>query len=170
MANKIEFRSKLKNTKTDTEYFIDKADGVVEDMVETKHWKVEVAHDQFIFVYGRLISMLRDVPEVEIKVFLCLCEYVDFGKCDLRMSKSIYESICVHLGFVEGTVRNAISALSKRHLLIKHPTLRGHYRVNPEYAWKGKQSGRTDALRTLMIEIRQQNPITADQNTQPQPN
>lgn len=149
------FWSKLKNTATDTDYFIKHETGELMGSDQEKKWRVEVTPDNFIFIYGRLISALENIPEVEIKVFLCICEKVDFGTCNLRMTKSIYESVAKKLGFVEGTVRNAISLLSGKGFLIKHPTIRGHYRVNPEYAWKGKQSGRTDALKTLLIEVKE---------------
>lgn len=121
-----------------------------------KKWRLNVKPDTFIFVYGRLLSVLGDIGEVDAKVFLMMADNVDIGTCDVRMSQAIYDKIAKVLNFKEGTVRNAIVSLQKKHLLIKHPKIRGHYRVNPEFAWKGKQEGRPVELRKLLLEIKEE--------------
>lgn len=146
------FDSKLTARNIKSTEIIDIGTGELLDKYQTQDWVLKVKHDEFFFFYKKLFSLLKDTSESDVKVFLAIMFRVDFSTSVIRLDKYIIDLICEDLDFKEGTVRNSISSLSKRSILIKDSKFRGVYRINPECSWKGNQNDRPKALKVLLLE------------------
>ncbi len=146
------FNSKLTARNVKQREIIDMETGELLERYQTQDWVVKVNTDEFVFFYKKLFSVLKDISESDLRVFMAIMFRVDYSTAVIRLDKYIIDLICEDLGFKEGTVRNSISALSKKCILIKDNNFRGVYRVNPECSWKGNQSDRPKALRVLLLE------------------
>lgn len=68
------------------------------------------------------------------------CNYVS-------LSSLLFEKLQESTGLKPQSIRNTISALSKKRILIKDSKRRGIYYLNPQFFWKGKLSDNTRNMR-----------------------
>ena len=106
---------------------------------------------EFIQVYLEDMSGLMQLKSIsETKILYVLWKYSNYIEDDdsyignkFILDKSLKDKILNETGFVESTVKNTISSLVKRGILIKDKKYKMNYYLNPIYFFKGKLSDRT---------------------------
>ena len=113
----------------------------------------KVNADEFIQVYLDDISgLLRISSKTEMAVLTWLWKYSVYAEEGqpgnmVSLSPVLFESIKNSSDLSDGTIRNAMSDLKKKNLIISHDKFRGTYYLNPKYFFKGKLSDRTESYK-----------------------
>ena len=72
------------------------------------------------------------------------------------INKQLYSLISENTGLTEGAIRNTVSVLVKKDLLIKDAKFRGIYYLNPKFFFKGKLTDRIKSFK-LVLEYKMNN-------------
>lgn len=103
--------------------------------------------------------------KAEIQILCCLWKYSTYvddnnkGNC-VFISKMLIADIQNVTTLKEQTIRNIISSLSKKKLLIKDTRFRGTYYLNPIYFFKGPLKERPKTTNFILSYIRVDKPET----------
>ncbi len=117
----------------------------------------KVSMKEFIMVFFAGCPELMRLTGVELKVLICCWQKSSFNPVSDDTGNIIFNSpsfkeFCKEQGAStsDANVDNAISALSKKGLLIKKH--RGEYLLNPEYFFKGTLSNRSKIDLSFVVE------------------
>lgn len=105
---------------------------------------------EFIQVYLEDMSGLIQLKSIsETKILYVLWRYSNYIEDDdsyirnkFILDKSLKDKIINETGFVESTIKNTISSLVKRGIIIKDKKHKMNYYLNPAYFFKGALSDR----------------------------
>lgn len=118
----------------------------------------KISAESFIQVYLEDMSGLMNICSYsEYKVLAYLWKnsmYYPEGSKDfgnrVMLSKYDIESLSSLVSVSTGSIRNIITSLTKKNLLLKRSGYRGNYYLNPMYFFKGQM---TDRLKSLKFNI-----------------
>ena len=112
--------------------------------------------DEFIQVYLNDMKGLMDINSCsEFKVLMWMWKMSDFldekqfGNA-IGISGLLFNRLKKECNIKDQTVRNTISSLAKKGLLIKDDNIRGTYYLNPKFFFKGALSDRTKCLTSVI--------------------
>lgn len=117
--------------------------------------------DEFIQIYLNDMAGLMNIStKSELQILCCLWKYSTYpsddqnGNCVIVNSKVLADIEKV-TGLQKQSVRNTISKLTKseNHLLIKDPTYRSTYYLNPVYFFKGSIKDRPKVMQVVLTYI-----------------
>ena len=77
-----------------------------------------------------MLPKLVELGESELKVFLAISLMCD--RSTILINKEFILALMGRLNYTEGTVRNCVSLLGKKNVLIKSPSKRGVYSINKD--------------------------------------
>lgn len=132
-------------------------DSLTGEVVESTIVSVrKVKPDEFIQVYLEDFAGLLRLTGNELKLLLFIWrESIWYDGMEnlpgnkVVINKQLIDSIASAVGVTEGAVRNSISKLSAKSVLLKDAKYRGIYYLNPEFFFKGKIGDRTKRLRVV---------------------
>lgn len=111
--------------------------------------KTPCSHGEFIQVYLEdMMALTQLASKGEIHIMLWLWKsstYIDSENSmgnKIIINKQLYSIISDNTGLTEGAIRNVVSSLVKKDLLIKDAKFRGVYYLHPKLFFKGKLSDR----------------------------
>ena len=117
----------------------------------------KVSAEQFMQVYLQDNEEFYKLSKAEsniLSVCWLMSTYYNDRELDYPGNKVVYNSelrdrIIIKTGLKESTIKNGMSSLTKKEMLIKDPDHRGIYYLNPKYFFKGKLSDRTKVIKHL---------------------
>jgi len=111
--------------------------------------KRKVTSAEFMQVYLEDHSGLMKISSGnEIKVLVTLWSLSQFDTNQVILIKPIKEQIAQKIGISYNTLRNIISELSKKNLLVKKD--RSMYYLNPKYFFKGYVENRPKVIKMVL--------------------
>jgi len=129
------------------------SDGVLMGQDNQVKYRLVLYKQEFIFLYKKLVSVLKDISEVDIKVFVALTFEVDMHNHVIKSDKMLADKLASQCGVAPRSVFNAISSLAKNKMLVRDLTYKNVYRIHPDFGWKGEQK---DRPKEFMIILQQE--------------
>jgi len=124
---------------------------VVDSVVSYSNRSIVVDTEKnFVFIFKGILDMIKHLSESEIKVLMCIGFDLDLDNMLVRLDQMFILTAAEKTNMKVGTIRNAISSLHLKGVLIKNSKFRGYYFMNPDYIWKGTRAGRSKALKHLL--------------------
>ena len=68
----------------------------------------------------------------------------------ISLDEELRDTIKIKTNLAAGTIRNTITSLVKKKMLLKDSRYKAVYYLNPEYFFKGKISNRTQIIKNIM--------------------
>ncbi|MCL5271972.1 MAG: replication/maintenance protein RepL [Gammaproteobacteria bacterium] len=129
-ADKNAKKKKIVHTEIERNITTD-SDGVIinEQQMVTNKMQLISTEPPYIKVYLKDISMLNDLGKHDNAILHEIFKISQYNTNLVTLNKYYREQICKALDTTDATVRNAISKLSKKELLLKKGT--GVYMLNP---------------------------------------
>jgi hypothetical protein len=135
-----------KNYYEQVESIIDHETGEVTEVKKTV--KRRVARDKFIMLYLKDISSIIGLAtKSEFKVLMSICNMAKYNSNEVILIKPKKEQIAEETGLNYDNVKNTISRLHKKEILIR--TASSTYLLNPKYFFKGEETERAKALKLV---------------------
>lgn len=149
---------KLKTIKSDTTInnYIDSETGeVLETESSIKRSTIVLtSKEDFVLMFTETMGLVDGLDKVAIKVIQWCALNAKYNDNSISLNKYYREVICNKFSLTDGTIRNAISRLKKKNILI--PLGGGVYRINPRYYWKGDSKKRKEVMK-FILEVECQN-------------
>lgn len=123
-------------------------------ITNTRFYKTK---EEFIQIYLEDMSGLLSITsKTELQILMMLWKYSSFNEEDnsgnfIIINSKVINDIATNIGIKIQSVRNAISSLIKNtnHILIKDPTYRATYYLNPKYFFKGSLNDRPKVMKVI---------------------
>lgn len=106
---------------------------------------------EFFLLYVSVQAKLKELSLSEERLFRYCCMECDKNNW-INLSKDLREVCAVETGLAEQTIKNALSTLVKKCLLIKRSERGGNYMVNPRYLTKQGTKARKKLLKFVLEE------------------
>ena len=143
-------RLKKVHKKTTINNYVDKETGeLLTTDVDIKHDKIVVNDaERFAMIFSNIIGVIDGLNGTAIKVLIFCSQNCVVNTCIINLGKAYRESICKAFDLKDQTVKNAISDLVRKGILIYEST--ATYKVNPKYFWRGDMGERRKALKYIL--------------------
>lgn len=130
--------------------FIDAVTGEILDTQEdVKHHKIAVTNkDMFFMWFAEVSGIIDNLDRVEMTLIHWCGTNASYNENMVNLTKPACDMITKKHGIGYGTIKNAVSRLAKKKILI--PLGSGTYRVNPRYFWKGDTKNRTKTMNFIL--------------------
>ena len=122
-----------------------------------------LSSDEFVQIYLEdMKSLMQLSTKGEIQILIWLWKASMFIEAEnsignkVIINKQLYSLISENTGLTEGAIRNTVSVLVKKDLLIKDAKFRGIYYLNPKFFFKGKLTDRIKSFK-LVLEYKMNN-------------
>jgi len=119
-------------------------DGVIKDESSKRRIVTTIKKEDFIQVFTRKISDWNRLSSSQHKILSSLWSRAEKDTNRVYLVKRVKEEISEETGISFGGVKNGISALTRKKLLISIGT--GVYVLNPEYFFNGSEIKRAECL------------------------
>lgn len=126
--------------------FVDVSTGEILSRESTVIKKVRA--DEFIQVYLEdFASLLQITSKAEMNILVYFWKYsvyVDDSQVGnmVKVDRQLKDKIINQTGLTDGTIRNTVSSLKKKNLIISDSDYAGIYYLNPTYFFKGSLADR----------------------------
>lgn len=113
----------------------------------------KVTAEEFVQVYLKDNEQFFDLSKPEYSTLSMLWLKSDYYKEDnypgnkIVVNKQIKDEIIVKTKLAESTIKNALSSLVKKDIILKDDKYKGVYYLNPKYFFKGKVTDRTKCIK-----------------------
>ena len=77
-------------------------------------------------------------------------EFYKLSKAESNVLAVLWYTIKIKINLAAGTIRNTITSLVKKKMLLKDSRYKAVYYLNPEYFFKGKISDRTQIIKNII--------------------
>ena len=106
---------------------------------------------EFFLLYVSVQAKLNELSLSEERLFRYCCMGCDKDNW-INLSKDLREMCVKSTGLAEQTIKNGLSNLVKKHLLIKKSERGGNYMLNPRYLTKQGTKARKKLLKFVLEE------------------
>lgn len=130
--------------------FLDTETGeTVETSSEVKHETIVVNDEEsFATHYSSVIGALKHLDFASTKVLIWCSLNAATNTNKISLVKPFCEDIGEEYGLAYNTVKNCISKLKQKEILI--PIGSGVYRINPKYFWRGNSNQRNRTMKYVL--------------------
>lgn len=104
-----------------------------------------VSAEQFCQIYLRDNEEFYKLSKAESNVLAVLWYTSNYYE-----DKELRDTIKIKTNLAAGTIRNTITSLVKKKMLLKDSRYKAVYYLNPEYFFKGKISDRTQIIKNII--------------------
>ncbi len=133
---------------------------------KTYHYLVDNEQD-FYIVYCRLMSILSEMSECEIKTVSWIAANMQFNKNMIVLTSGVKQQAATDMKVSVSCISNSIPGLVRKGVLYRETGSDGRrdciYYLSPEYFWKGERGERRKALK-LVLELRMDGAATTEED------
>lgn len=111
-----------------------------------------VSAEQFCQIYLRDNEEFYKLSKAESNVLAVLWYTSNYyeDKNKISLDEELRDTIKIKTNLAAGTIRNTITSLVKKKMLLKDSRYKAVYYLNPEYFFKGKISDRTQIIKNII--------------------
>jgi len=102
----------------------------------------------FSMLYGKIIGLVDGLDNTSIKVLIWSIINCSYNTNVVNLTKPMCTEIGKEYGLTYGSIKNAVSKLSKQNVLIAMGS--GSYRINPRYSWRGNSNERKKTMKYVL--------------------
>lgn len=122
-------------------------EGILENTEIKKHTYMAGSKEEFMLLYTHVLPVFIGISAPAKNVYAYILMAYKSG-VDFEIAGGSRTLIGKHIGINPGTVSHCLSELTEANLL--YSRIRGIYRINPRYAFKGSSKDRDGELKAII--------------------
>lgn len=131
--------------------FLSEDGELLDSSIDIKAQKIYVGKETFALIFSEIIKILSGLGSIEKDILIWCSQNCLIDTNVINLGVGYREFICKEFGLKDQSVKNAISNLVKKGILLRKGG--GVYIVHPKYFWRGDMGKRKQYILELNLDM-----------------